>query len=86
MSLSLHDFLRCEIRKMVISLGRNERGNIYPLIMEEIERSIISLVLYETKNNYLRTSRILGIGRSTLYRRIEALGLRERLPEAARKS
>ena len=77
MSLSLYDFLQCEVRKMVGSLGRNERGNIYPLIMGEIERSIIRLVLSETKNNYLRTSRILGIGRSTLYRRIQALGIKE---------
>jgi len=76
MSISLHDFLKCEVRKMVTSLANNERGNIHPLIMNEIERSIISLVLQETNNNYLRASRILGIGRSTLYRRLKALGIR----------
>ena len=76
MSISLHDFLKKEVRKMVESLGPHERGNIYPLILNEIERSIISLVLEETKNNYLRASCVLGIGRSTLYRRIRALGVK----------
>ena len=77
MSISLHDFLRCEVKKMVTSLGKNERGNIYPLIMGEIEKSIILLVLEETNYNYLRTARILGIGRSTLYRRMEMLGIKK---------
>jgi transcriptional regulator of acetoin/glycerol metabolism len=54
MSVSLYDFLRKEVKKMVFSLGRYEKGN----------------------NNYLRASRALGIGRSTLYRRIEALGIK----------
>lgn len=62
---------------MVESLGRHERGNIYPLIMEEIERYVILSVLKETNNNHLRAARALGIGRSTLYRRIKKLGIEE---------
>jgi DNA-binding protein Fis len=76
MSVSLYDFLRKEVKKMVFSLGRYEKGNIYPLIMNEMEKYVITLVLEETNNNYLRASRALGIGRSTLYRRIEALGIK----------
>jgi DNA-binding protein Fis len=75
MSISLYDFLQKEIKKMVASLGRHEKGNIYPLVMNEIERYVITSVLEETDQNYLRASRALGIGRSTLYRRIRALGI-----------
>lgn len=75
MSLSLYDFLKKEVKKMVGSIGRHEKGNIHPLIMNEIERCIITLVLEETDHNYLRASQILGISRSTLYRRIEVLGI-----------
>ena len=78
MSVSLHDFVKSEVKKMVCSLARNEKGNIYPLIMDEMEKSLIKVVLEETKSNYLRTSRILGIARSTLYRRMKALGLEEK--------
>ncbi|MCK4517710.1 hypothetical protein KAT92_02970 [Candidatus Babeliales bacterium] len=76
MSVSLYDFLHKEIKKMVSSLGRHEKGNIYPLILDEIERSIISLVLEETKGNFQRTAQVLGISRSTLYRRVKALGIK----------
>ena len=78
MAVSLYDFLRREINKMVSSLGRHERGNIHPLVMNEIERYVITLVLEKTKNNYLRASRALGISRSTLYRRIEVLGIEKK--------
>jgi len=76
MPVSLYDFLQKEIKKMVGSLGRHEKGNIYPLILNEIERYVITTVLEETNYNYLRASRVLGIGRSTLYRRIERLGVK----------
>jgi len=74
--VSLYDFLRKEINKMVSSLGRNEKGNIHPLIMNEIERCIITSVLQETNNNYFRASQVLGISRSKLYRKVDALGIK----------
>jgi DNA-binding protein Fis len=76
MSLSLYDVLARNVKKMVSSLGPHEKGNIYPLIMNEVERSLIELVLEETKNNYLRAAKVLGISRSTLYRRIKALEIK----------
>ena len=78
MSLSLYDFLKKEIKKMVASLGRNEKGNIHPLVMNELERYIITLVLEETKNNYFRAAKALGISRSTLYRRLDALKIQRK--------
>lgn len=71
--LSLHDFIRREVKKMVIGIGPKGQGNIYPLVMEEVEKTIIELVLQETNYNYFATAKVLGISRSTLYRRVEAL-------------
>lgn len=71
--LSLHDFIKREVKKMVIGIGPKGQGNIYPLVMEEVEKTIIELVLQETDSNYFAAAKILGISRSTLYRRIEAL-------------
>ena len=73
---SFYYFLKKEIKKMVGSLGRHEKGNIHPLIMNEIEKYLIIVVLEETNNNYLRASTVLGISRSTLYRKIEAFGIK----------
>ena len=78
MSVSLYDLLKRETKKMVSSLARNEKGNIYPLIMQEVERYLISVVLKETKYNHFRAARVLGVSRSTLYRRIRVLGIEKK--------
>lgn len=75
MTMSIHDLLKKEISKMIVGIGRNGQGNIYPLLKNEFERSIIELVLQETDYNYFIASRMLGISRSTLYRKIEVLGI-----------
>ena len=78
MALSLHELLKREIKKMVMGIGRNEKGNIFPLITQEVERSIIKLVLEETNFNYLHASKLLGISRSTLYRKIDFLKIKQK--------
>lgn len=70
---SLYDFLRKEIQQMILGIGTHNKGNIYPLVIGEIERSIIKIVLEETNNNLFASAKILGISRSTLYRKIKDL-------------
>lgn len=69
--MTLFEFLRRDIKRMITGIGRQNKGNIYPLVMGEIEKYIIQITLQETNYNYLITSKILGIGRSTLYRKIQ---------------
>lgn len=73
--MALYNLLEREIKKMVSTFGIHCQGNIHPLIMQEVEKYIIEIVLQETNYNYLRASKLLGIGRNTLYRKIEALGI-----------
>ncbi len=74
MSVSLYDLLKRDVKKMVRSLGRHEVGNVYPLIMSEVEKYLLAVVLEETKNNYFMTAKVLGISRTTLYRKLRKLG------------
>lgn len=73
--MTLYELLNREIKRMATGIGTHNKGNIHPLIMNEIEKYIIEIVLEETKYNYLAASKMLGIGRSTLYRKIEVLGI-----------
>ena len=75
MTISLYDLLRRDVKIMAKGIGRNEQGNIYPLIMQEVEKYLISLILEETNQNYLHAARILGISRSTLYSKIKSLNI-----------
>lgn len=78
MSISLYDLLKKEVKRMVVGIGKDGRGNIYPLIMKEVEKTIIELVLRQTDFNYLIAAKMLGISRSTLYRKIETLGIKKK--------
>ncbi|NDD53539.1 hypothetical protein EBZ39_06635 [bacterium] len=73
--MTLYELLNREIKRMTAGIGCHNKGNIHPLIMNEIEKYIIQIVLAETDYNYLAASKMLGIGRSTLYRKIDALGI-----------
>lgn len=75
MSVSLYEFLKKDVKKMVAGIGLNNAGNIYPLLMEEVERNIIELVLRETNFNLVQATKLLGISRCTLYRRVKRLGI-----------
>ena len=75
MSLSLYDLLRRDVKKMVSGVSRYEKGNIYPLIVQEVEKYIIEVVLEEVRYNYFRAAQVLGISRSTLYQKIKYLNI-----------
>lgn len=75
MSSPLYDVLKKTVKKMVRGLGEQEKGNIYPLVVSEVEKHLIELVLQEHRNNYFHAARVLGIGRSTLYRKIATLDI-----------
>ncbi len=75
MAESLYQFLRKEVQQMILGIGFNNQGDIYPLIVEEVERSIIKIVLEETRGNFFASAKILGISRSTLYRKMKTLNI-----------
>ena len=72
------DFFKTTVRRMVRSIGQFESGNIYPLLISQVEKSLIEIVLEEQSYNYYHTARVLGIGRSTLYRKMESLQIDSR--------
>lgn len=76
MTVSLHELLNRNVKKMVHNIGEYEQGNIYSLVVQEVERSLITLVLEELDNNYFRAAQVLGISRSRLYRKIALLNIK----------
>lgn len=78
MASLLYDVLKDDVRRIVSGLSEHEKGNIYPLLISQVEKYLIELVLEETKNNYFHAARSLGISRNTLYRKIETLSIEKK--------
>jgi len=53
-------------------------GEIYHVILREVERLLLQVILEETDGNQLRTADLLGINRNTLRKKIRELGLEVR--------
>lgn len=50
-------------------------GNLYTLVINEVEEPLLRAVLEFTRGNQSRAANILGINRSTLRKRLRAHGL-----------
>ncbi len=53
--------------------------DLYKTIIERVERPLIKLLLEKTDGNQVRVSRILGIHRNTLKKKIDNLKIKDNL-------
>ncbi|HUL00766.1 MAG TPA: helix-turn-helix domain-containing protein, partial [Nitrospirota bacterium] len=52
-----------------------DTGDIYSLVMQRVEKPLITLVLKKTEGNQVRAANLLGINRNTLRKKIRELGV-----------
>ncbi|MEW6410184.1 MAG: helix-turn-helix domain-containing protein [Nitrospirota bacterium] len=74
--VSIEEFLESRLKGFIPKLLKVDNGNLYFSVIGEIERCLISLVLRETGGNQVRASRILGINRNTLRKKIRDLNIK----------
>lgn len=71
--LSLEDVVRLKLKEYFRQTREVELTNLYPLIMERIERPLIELTLERTQGNQLKAAALLGMNRNTLHKKITQL-------------
>lgn len=54
-------------------------NDLYKTIIERVERPLIKLLLEKTDGNQVKVSRILGIHRNTLKKKIDSLKIKDKL-------
>src|SRR3954471_998383 len=81
MTSALREIVRVEVRDPNALSLTGDDGGIRPL--ETLEAEIIRFALAHYRGHMSEVSRRLGIGRSTLYRKLKDLGLEEQAEEAA---
>jgi two-component system nitrogen regulation response regulator GlnG len=76
------DILRRLVERKARALFLNAQsagsGEIYHVVLSEIERFLLQVILDETDGNQLRTADLLGINRNTLRKKIRTLGVEVR--------
>ncbi len=73
---SIAQFVELKLKGFMRNIKRFEKFNLYEMVIPEVEKSLILMVLKETKGNQLKASRLLGINRNTLRSKIRKLGIK----------
>ncbi len=75
-SLSFENFLEEKLADLVDRMGGLEQGDIYDLVIQRVEKPLITLVMKKTEGNQVRAANLLGINRNTLRKKIKDLGVK----------
>ncbi|UFS68843.1 sigma-54 dependent transcriptional regulator [Geomonas sp. RF6] len=73
--LSLEGIVDLKLRGSFSNMERMESGDVYAMVLEQVERPLIRFVLEKTRGNQVRAADILGINRNTLRKKITELGI-----------
>ena len=56
-------------------LFREKEGDIYKVLLSEVEKPLIEAALQKTEGNQIKAAKLLGINRNTLRTKIHKLGI-----------
>lgn len=73
---SIGRFVESKLQGFMRNIKRFEKFNLYEMVIPEVERSLILMVMKETKGNQLKAASLLGINRNTLRSKIRKLGIK----------
>jgi len=64
-----------KLRSCMNGVEKLDKGEIYSIVLEQVERPLIRFILEKTRWNQVKTADILGINRNTLRKKISELGI-----------
>jgi len=73
--LSLEALVDRKLRISFANVEKLESGDVYTMVIEQVERPLIAFLLEKTRWNQVRAASILGINRNTLRKKITDLGI-----------
>jgi two-component system nitrogen regulation response regulator GlnG len=73
--LSLEGLVDIKLRSCFTNMDKMESGDVYAMVLGQVERPLIRFVLEKTRWNQVRAADILGINRNTLRKKIQELGI-----------
>jgi two-component system nitrogen regulation response regulator GlnG len=83
-ALSLEDYLEWKMGDFVKGMRDGSGRNLHPMLINAIERPLITKALQETKGNQIQAAELLGLNRNTLRKKIHDLHIpvkRSRIPQ-----
>lgn len=71
----LSSCVRISLEHYFRDLAGDSPGNLYEMVMSEVEKPLLESVMTFTRGNQTRAAEVLGINRSTLRKKLEQYGI-----------
>lgn len=71
----LNSIIRNSLSQLLNDLGDENPGNIYDLVMQQVEAPLLEMVLNHVDGNQSKAAEHLGINRGTLRKKLKIYGL-----------
>ena len=72
---SLKDSVRASVRGYLDQLDGQMATEVYQMVLAEVEAPLLEEIMTYTRNNQTRASRMLGLNRGTLRKKLKMYGL-----------
>ena len=72
---NLSDYMEFTINRYFTDLDGQPGGNLYDLVMQQVEKPLLEIVLNHTDGNQTKAAKHLGINRATLRKRLREYNL-----------
>jgi two-component system nitrogen regulation response regulator GlnG len=74
--LSLEEFFSKRLEGVASKVKKDLKGHLYSIVIKGVEKPLIELVLNKTNGNQIMASKVLGINRNTLRKKIKELKIK----------
>ncbi|OGQ14078.1 MAG: hypothetical protein A3B70_05435 [Deltaproteobacteria bacterium RIFCSPHIGHO2_02_FULL_40_11] len=78
--LPLEELVHQKLESFIEQIQGYDVNDLYPVVLERVERPLIQLVLKKTRGNQVRAASMLGINRNTLRKKINTLNIKIKKP------
>ncbi|HDH53489.1 MAG TPA: hypothetical protein ENH24_03280 [Nitrospirae bacterium] len=73
---SIGRFVESRLKGFMRNIKHFEKFNLFDMVIPEVEKSLILMVMKETRGNQIKAAKLLGINRNTLRSKIKKLGIK----------
>lgn len=71
----LNDIIRTSLSRFLNDLDGENPGNIYDLVMQQVEEPLLELIMQHVEGNQSKAAECLGINRGTLRKKLKTYKL-----------
>ena len=73
----LAECVRKSVNRYLRDLNGEEASRMYQMVLEQVEKPLLEVIMKHSENNQSRASRMLGINRNTLRKKLDTYRIGE---------